>query len=357
MLPAGVHKVRRKLAGGRLAEHWYAWRGGPSILRATGSSLADLERSISSLAPAAIKAHAEAVKPPAAPDILDTLITRFLEPVEGKPPPHLSHLSPRSMSDLRRELDRVRLDLGEMETKALAATGARKALLAWHEGYAATPCTADANMAALDRVLKWAAGREEIAENPIKDWPRLYRPQNHAEALWTKPDLIKLLKGAPAPFRQAVLFSIFTGLRGSDIVRVTWSHVGKKAITFATGKSRGRRVITVPITPPLRALLAQIGRKDVGVVLTSSFGEAWSFSGLQTAMQRRKAEVGIKDLRWHDLRGTAATRLIRAGLSVDDVAVILGWDRKQVEALSYYVTAEAVAEGMLARLDAARRKG
>jgi integrase len=154
-----------------------------------------------------------------------------------------------------------------------------------------------------------------------------------------------------------VLFSIFTGLRGSDIVRVTWSHVGKKAITFATGKSRGRRVITVPITHPLRALLAQIGRKDVGVVLTSSFGEAWSFSGLQTAMQRRKAEVGIKGLRWHDLRGTAATRLIRAGLSVDDVAVILGWDRKQVEALSYYVTAEAVAEGMLARLDAARRKG
>lgn len=357
MLPPGVHRVRRKLAGGRVSEHWYAWRGGPSILSATADGAAALEREVSRLAPEAVARHGALVRPPPAPGILSTLIAAFLGPEDGKPAPHLAHLAHRTRADLRKHLDRAREDLGELPLSALTAAGARKMLLDWRDGYSATPRTADAYLSALGQLFAWAKGKEEIAANPLQEsWPRLYTPKDHADALWTKADLIRLLRGAPVAFRQAVLFSILTGFRGSDAVRVTWAHVGKRSIAFPTGKSRGRKVVTVPITPPLRALLAQIGRKDAGAVLTSAHGTPWTFSGLQTAMQRRKREVGITGLRWHDLRGTAATRLVRAGLPVEDVALIVGWERTRVEALSYYVTADAVAEGMLARLEALKRR-
>lgn len=53
----------------------------------------------------------------------------------------------------------------------------------------------------------------------------------------------------------------------------------------------------------------------------------------------------------HDLRGTAATHYILAGLPLDDVATILGWELRRVtEIARCYVTGEAIGMGMIARL-------
>lgn len=348
MLP-GVHRVRASAAGGKLAEYWYAWRGGPRIMKAVAAGESTLAREIARHLPAATAAYHAALRPARADAFLSGLITRYLEGEGGAPAGHLAHLAPRTMRDLRLALDTVRADLGELELVALSARGARRMLLEWRDRYAAKPRTADARMDALARVLAWAKDREIIDDNPLTDWPRLYSV-NRAEAIWTKADLVKLLRGAPAPFRNAVLLAILTGLRGGDLVRLQWSHVGKDAISLPTGKSRGRRHVVIPITRKLGALLHRIGRRDVGTVLVSASGRPWTLDGLKTAMQREKADKAIVGLRFHDLRGTAATNFIRAGLPIVDVALIMGWDRERTAALASYVTAEAVAAGMLERL-------
>lgn len=352
----GLHKVRRALAGGRISEHWYAFRGGPSILRAVARSDAELAAEVARLAPAASEAWARLHKPAPDGQFLSGLIARFLTPAaDGKPAAHLAHMADRTVGDLRKALDVVREDLGDLPVVALNAKGARRVLIAWRDRYAATPKTADTRIEALAKVIAWAHERDELTQNPLKPLPRLYKV-NRAEAVWTKPDLVKLLKGAPAQFRTAILFAVFTGLRLQDVVKVAWRDVGADAITFRPGKSRGRKVIVIPITPKLRALLKQIGRKDVGTILTSARGTPWAASGLQTAMQREKTAKGITGLRLHDLRGTAATHFIRAGVPVVDVALIVGWDRERTAALASYVTAEAVAGGMLERIRQSRKR-
>lgn len=348
MLP-GVHRVRARAAGGQLAEYWYAWRGGPRILKAVAAGETALAREIARQLPSATAAFNEALRPANADAFLSGLITRYLQGEGGAPPPHLARLAPRTLRDLRLALDTVRADLGELELVALSARGARRALIEWRDRYAATPRTADARMDALARVLAWARARDLIETNPLTEWPRLYSV-NRAEAIWSKADLIRLLRGAPAPFREAILLAILTGLRGGDLVRLQWSHVGREAITLPTGKSRGKRTVVIPITRKLAALLNRIGRRDVGTVLVSASGKPWTLDGLKTAMQRRKTDSGVSGLRFHDLRGTAATHFIRAGLPIVDVALIMGWDRDRTAALASYVTAEAVAAGMLKRL-------
>lgn len=63
------------------------------------------------------------------------------------------------------------------------------------------------------------------------------------------------------------------------------------------------------------------------------------------------ATAGRDGLRFHDLRGTAATSYILAGLPLDDVATILGWELKRVKEIARrYVTGEAIGLGMIARL-------
>jgi site-specific recombinase XerD len=60
---------------------------------------------------------------------------------------------------------------------------------------------------------------------------------------------------------------------------------------------------------------------------------------------------GIRHLRFHDLRGTAATNFVRAGLDLHDVATVLGWSKAKVEQIAArYVTAKEVGLAMVEKL-------
>ena len=60
---------------------------------------------------------------------------------------------------------------------------------------------------------------------------------------------------------------------------------------------------------------------------------------------------GIRQLRFHDLRGTAATNFIRAGLDLHDVATVLGWSKSKVEQIAArYVTGEEIGLAMVEKL-------
>jgi integrase len=57
------------------------------------------------------------------------------------------------------------------------------------------------------------------------------------------------------------------------------------------------------------------------------------------------------DRTFHDLRRTAATRLLSAGLDDSHVALLLGWEERAVTALKRkYVSRNAVTAAIIARL-------
>lgn len=347
MLPGG-HRVRAKLAGDRVGEYWYAWRGGPRILAVQARSDAELSRKVAEATPAALEAYKALVTPASADDFLSGLIVKYLDSAEYK------RLGVRTKRDIRLHLDVVRKDLGDMEVKALGADKARSVLITWRDCYKDKPRTADNRLDCLSKVTRWAYDRGLVSRNPLDRWPRLYKA-NRADIIWTMSDLALLFRGQPRPFRTAVLLAALTGLRLGDLVRLSWKDVGKDAITFSTSKTG--RTVTIPIRPSLRRLLAVIGRKDVGAVLTHSHGLPWTAAGLQTAMQRaKKGKPSIKALRHHDLRGTGATWLVRAGLALSDVALVMGWKPDKVATIARrYVTSEEVAKGMLARIEKNKR--
>ena len=370
----GLHRVRSKRADGGVTEFWYAWRGGPRILRASAKSDALLAKEIARLTPAAIAAFEEERHPKADTKFLYGLITRYLQALQQ---PEFAHLSERTRSDRRKYLDRVRTskignaELAKVELRSLESRRARSMLIQWRDQYAATPKTADELLGALSTVLTWAKDRGEIATNPVADFPRIYKV-NRADVIWRPEDLAKLWPHCAPEFAYAVRFAMLTGIRLGDIVNVPWHAVGQDALVWQTNKSRGRRTIVIPITPELRKLLAEIPRRDATTILTSARERPWSLPGLESAMRRAKldaqahaekvggvkAESGIGHLRFHDLRGTAATNLVLAGLPLQDVATILGWELDKVSSIAArYVTAEAIGRGIVKRLGGASHTG
>jgi integrase len=157
---------------------------------------------------------------------------------------------------------------------------------------------------------------------------------------------------------HAVDLAPHTGLRLSDVLRLSWSHVGEDAISLATGKSRGRREAIIPLYDDLRDVLARIP-KVATTILTNSKRRPWTSDGFGSSFHSAKKEAGLadKDLHFHDLRGTAATNFYIAGLSIRVIAEMLAWSEDEVERIiRRYVARGAATKDAVRQLNEARKR-
>jgi len=72
---------------------------------------------------------------------------------------------------------------------------------------------------------------------------------------------------------------------------------------------------------------------------------------------KEKANLLDRDLHFHDLRGTAATKFYIAGLSVRVIAEIMAWEEATVEKIiRRYVGRQSATKEMIRQLNEARRQ-
>jgi integrase len=81
----------------------------------------------------------------------------------------------------------------------------------------------------------------------------------------------------------------------------------------------------------MRNVLARVPRHSPSI-LTNSKRRPWTTDGFGSSFNTAKKQAGLadKDLHFHDLRGTAATKFYIAGLGVRVIAEILALNEDQV---------------------------
>jgi integrase len=338
----GIAKVTAK---GRT--YYYAWRGGP---RLRGE-------------PGAREFHAsynEAVESRRIPEPgrFKSLVVLYKASSEYK------RLADTTRKNWSPWLDRIADYFGELRIAQFdRPEKIRPVIRRWRNQWADKPRTADYGMQVLSRVLSYAVDPlGKIAGNPCEGIKQLYSG-DRSEIIWTEADLKQLKAGntdklCPEGIKNAVDLAAHTGLRLGDLLRLSWSHVGEDAIVVASGKSRGRREAIIPLYDELRALLARIPKQST-TILTNQLGRPWKPDGFGTAFNRAKIRAGMneRDLHFHDLRGTAATKFYVAGLPVRVIAEILAWSEEQVERIiRRYVARGAATKAAIRQLNEVRKR-
>jgi len=90
------------------------------------------------------------------------------------------------------------------------------------------------------------------------------------------------------------------------------------------------------------------------VIAASRDGKPWTSAGFQTSWCRACKRVGLIGLTYHDLRGTAVTRLAIAGATEAEIATITGHSLRSVRAIldAHYLARDpALAESAIAKLE------
>ncbi len=126
------------------------------------------------------------------------------------------------------------------------------------------------------------------------------------------------------------------------------------------GKVMGKKTIAEFVeNDEIMRVLAEVGvdfAQGYGVgntVLLTARGKRWNADSLSQAFHRERDALGLGDKNFHDLRGTAATRFVKAGLSDVEVAEIMGWAPSRIHDIRRkYVDRRRVNEATAAKLDA-----
>lgn len=325
----GVHVTRAK---GR--EYHYAWRGGPRLTGEPGSP---------EYVAAFNAAHASRRAP--VTGTFRQVITAY------RASPAYTKLGAHTTRAYAKHLDAIEQKWGTLPLAALDDPKVRRLFLAWQDTMANTPRTADMAIGVLKRVLGWGVARVLIHSNQAEPIERLHRADK-SDAIWTPDDVGAFKAKASKELLWALELALHTGLRQSDLIRLAWNH--EDGGTFGYRTSKRGKFVTIPITTACRALLGRIERRGPIILTTARGKRPWTADGLRSSFGKACDDAGVART-FHDLRRTAATNLVAAGLDSGQVASIMGWSEADVEAMKRkYVSRAAVVAAVLAKLEGAK---
>jgi len=254
-------------------------------------------------------------------------------------------------------IKRIDKDFGDLPLKLLSDRRTRGEFLDWRDHIAQTSGRRQADYAwsVLALILAWALNRGKIVANPCTNGGRLYKGSRR-DRIWTPADEATFLKGAPAHLHLALLLALWTGQRQGDLLRLPWSAYDGKCIRLRQGKTG--EYVMVPAGAPLKAALDQAAKdKRSTIILINSDAQPWTSDGFRASWRKACAKAGIAELTFHDLRGSAVTRLAIAGCTVPEIATITGHSLQDVHAIlnaNYLHRDPALAESAIRKLEAAQ---
>ena len=331
----GINSVRKKLADGTVKTFYYAWKSGPPLRGKPGS-------------PEFVASYNEAVaqKVVTPSGTLLGLLQRYQASADFI---DLAESTRRSYIALIKRIER---EFSDFPLAALTDRRTRGIFKAWRDRIATMSGRRQGDYAwtVLARVLSWGLDRGLVAANPCERGGRLYRA-SRTEKIWTPDDEVLFLKQAPGHLHLPLLLALWTGQRQGDLLRLPWSAYDGTHIRLRQSKTGARVVIRVGA--PLKAVLDATPKRST-VILNNSDGKPWTSDGFRASWRKACAAAGVRGVTFHDLRGTAVTRLALVGATEPEIATITGLSLQSVRAIldAHYLNRDpALGDSAIGKLE------
>jgi integrase len=309
----GIHSSYKRLADGSLKVYRYAYRGGPLLTGEPGTPefMASYNQAVAQLATST-------------GITLSSVIVRYQRSDD------FHHLADRTRLDYVRQIRLIERKFATFPVAALSDKRTRGVFLEWRDELAKkSRRQADYCWAVLALILAWALNRGLVPTNPCERGGLLYRG-SRADKTWSPEDERLFLERAPKHLHLPLLLALWTGQRQGDLLRLPWSAYDGTHIRLRQSKTGTR--VTVPVGAPLKAALDG-AMKVSPIVLVNSDGQPWTSDGFRSSWRKACAAAGVVGVTFHDLRGTAVTRLAVAGCTEPEIATLTGHSLKDVRAI------------------------
>lgn len=150
-----------------------------------------------------------------------------------------------------------------------------------------------------------------------------------ARTRWLSDDEeIRLLAHCPAWLLDIVMLGLDTGLRPGNLVRFqrAWVQSGETCLIIPREQTKTKKLsLTIPLTTRAADIVhryLESGRSEH--LFVSTAGHPYTCAKMNRALQRAAVTAGLRDICLYSLRHTFISRLVQAGISLPEVAALVG---------------------------------
>lgn len=179
-------------------------------------------------------------------------------------------------------------------------------------------------MDSIKRMFSLAVQEDWIKSNPCKGVNKI--PIENKKEMYLTPEQEKALfeqcKKDRAYMKPIIMMALHTGLRKRNILDLTWDCVDFTQNYFTFLDTKNTKVLKLPISNRLLKELKKISQSSKYVFPNQKTGKP--YNTVHKVFKAILERAGIsKEFRFHDLRHTAATRMVAAGIDIVVVQEIL----------------------------------
>ena len=182
------------------------------------------------------------------------------------------------------------------------------------------PATVVKDLNTLSKILQIAKNEWglNLPKNPVIDIRKPKVVGYRVRRINTSEEKI-LLNKSPFFMRLIIIFAIETGMRLGEIIHLNWCDIRTDKVILQNTKNNEVRY--VPLSNKAIDVLKSIPKS---LLDSRVFYHYKTVSGFESSWQKFKKREGLVDLRFHDLRHEAISRLFEKGLNHMEVSSISG---------------------------------
>lgn len=184
--------------------------------------------------------------------------------------------------------------------------------------------TTNRELALLKKMFNLAIDWGYLKENPVRKVKIYSEKDNIKERVLSEEEEKKLLKESTDHLKPIIITALNTGMRRGEVLNLKWDQVNLKErfILVLNTKSSKRRI--VPINDLLYEVLHDLKKSTDSDYVFPNPETGKPLKTVRRGFENACRRAGIKNMRFHDLRHTFGSRLIREGVDIVTVQNLLG---------------------------------
>jgi integrase len=172
---------------------------------------------------------------------------------------------------------------------------------------------------------QWNMPGSEV--NPVRNVPRP-RFSNARSRYLNASEAARLLRAAdrsPQPqLKPIIQLLLMTGCRKSELLQARWEHVDLERRSWLIPMSKSGKARHVPLSQVAVDVLEALPRLPGCDLVVPNLASGEAFRDIKKAWDTVRRDACLSDVRLHDLRHSAASFMINAGVDLYTVGRVLG---------------------------------
>ena len=179
-------------------------------------------------------------------------------------------------------------------------------------------------LACLSAIFTMAIKSKIVDQNPVRNVKKF--PERKLDMRILNNDendeAERLLKYSGEKLKPIIMIALNTGMRRGEILKLRWNDIDFDMCFINLKETKNNRIRKIPMNRLVEDALKGIKREGEFVFPNPKTGK--QLTTVRKAFKTACEKAGLDELRFHDLRHTAATWMITAGIDIVTVSEILG---------------------------------